>query len=184
MRNMVFFLEGQSEKELLKGLMPRLVDRHRFSFTYIVFQGKHDLIKRSSARMKGWLKPNSAFVVLVDQDAEDCQELKEKMRREYEGIRPLIIRIACHELESWYFGDMPAVEKALGKKLSHYDNKRKYREPDKIQNPSEELRKITGGVYQKISGSRSISQYIALEKNKSPSFSAFVVGIRRLASDL
>jgi len=44
-KNLVFFLEGQSEKALLQGLMPRLLDRHKFTITYIVFQGKHDLKK-------------------------------------------------------------------------------------------------------------------------------------------
>ena len=131
--------------------------------------------------MKGWRKPDSAFVVLVDQDAEDCRVLKEKLRREHEGIDSLLIRIACHELESWYFGDLSAVETALGKKLRHYGNKRKYREPDKIQNPSAELSKITGGVYQKISGSREIAPCLALEENKSPSFRAFTAGVRSLA---
>lgn len=130
--------------------------------------------------MKGWLRPDSAFVVLVDQDAEDCRALKEKLRREYKGIDSLLIRIACHELESWYFGDLAAVETALGKKLIHYGNKRKYREPDEIQNPSAELDKITGGAYQKISGSIAIAPCLALEENKSPSFRAFTAGVRSL----
>jgi len=133
--------------------------------------------------MRGWLKPDSAFVVLVDQDAEDCRALKATLLRECEGINLLLIRIACRELESWYFGDLAAVEKVLGKNLSRYVNQRKYREPDEIQNPSEELCKITGGVYQKISGSRAIAPYIALEENKSPSFRAFIAGVRRLAGE-
>lgn len=79
MKNLVFFLEGQSEKALLQGLIPRLLGDQKFAIRYIVFQGKHDLKKKSLARMKGWLKPDSAFVVLVDQDVEDCQALKEKL---------------------------------------------------------------------------------------------------------
>ena len=79
MKNLVFFLEGQSEKELLQGLIPRLLDNHKeVDVKYIVFQGKHDLEKKFYDRLKGWRKPDSIFVLLVDQDAENCQELKRK----------------------------------------------------------------------------------------------------------
>ena len=139
MKNLVFFLEGQSEKELLQGLIPRLLDNHKeVDVKYIVFQGKHDLEKKFYDRLKGWRKPDSIFVLLVDQDAENCQELKERLCSKCEGDPSnLLIRIACHELESWYFGDLTAVEKALDKKnLIAYSKRRKYREPDSIQNPS------------------------------------------------
>lgn len=187
MKNLVFFLEGQSEKALLQGLIPRLLGPRKLAIKYVVFQGKRDLEKKSLDRMKGWLEPDSAFVVLVDQDAEDCRELKARLCSKYEAINSsnLLIRIACRELESWYFGDLSAVEKALGKKsLISYSNKSKYREPDNIQNPLEELRKITGGVYQKTSGSREIAPHLAVEKNNSPSFRAFIAGVHRLSCEV
>ena len=181
MKNLVFFLEGQSERELLQGLIPRLFDNHKVvDVKYIVFQGKQDLEKKFYARLRGWLRHDSVFVVLVDQDTEDCEKLKARLWSKCESIdrSNLLIRIACHELESWYFGDLTAVEKALDKKnLIAYSNRRKYREPDSIQNPSEELRKITDGAYQKISGSRAIAPLLSLKENKSSSFKAFTEGI-------
>ena len=44
-----------------------------------------------------------------------------------------LIRIACHELEAWYLGDLAAVEQGLElKKLGKLQNQRKYRNPDNI----------------------------------------------------
>ena len=184
--NHCVFLEGDSEKALLQGLLPRLLDKHQeVDIKYIIFASKHDLEKNLYARLKGWLKPDSAFVVLVDQDAEDCEKLKARLCSKCVGIdhSNLLIRIACRELESWYFGDLAAVEKALGKSdLIKFSKKRKYREPDSIQTPSQELRKITGGEYQKIAGSRAIAPLLSLRDNMSPSFQTFVKGIQKLCS--
>ena len=141
MKTLVLFLEGKSEKALIQGLMPRLLDKHKgMEIKYISFEGKQALKGRLHKRIKGWLKPDSAFVVLVDQDAEDCKKLKERLCAKCKDIDPskLIVRIACRELESWYFGDLAAVEKALGiKNLTvAYSNRKKYREPDSINKPS------------------------------------------------
>ncbi len=49
-----FFLEGQSEKELLQGLSPRLLDNHKeVDVKYIVFQGKQDLEKKILRPLEG-----------------------------------------------------------------------------------------------------------------------------------
>lgn len=187
MKTLVFFLEGQSEKVLLEGLLPRLLlgSYRKIEIKYITFQGKRDLEKNFYARLKGWLKPDSVFVVLVDQDTEDCEKLKARLCSKCESIdrSNLLIRIACHELESWYFGDLAAVEKALDRRnLSTLSKKSKYREPDSIQNPSQELRRITGGGYQKISGSRAIAPLLSLSGNKSTSFQVFTKGIKKLCT--
>ena len=91
-----------------------------------------------------------------------------------------LVRIACHELESFYFGNLSAVEEALQVTLSSYKNKAAYRIPDNIVNPSKELEKITGGIYQKIGGSREIGKVISLTCNSSHSFNALISGIQRL----
>ena len=43
----------------------------------------------------------------------------------------VLIRIACTELESWYFGDLTAVSMAYGKDFTSFSAKSKYRIPDK-----------------------------------------------------
>lgn len=92
-----------------------------------------------------------------------------------------MVRIACRELESWYFGDLAAVERALKvKNLAAQSHKAKYRIPDRIGNPSSELRSLTQGVYQKVGGSRVIGKELDLENNASRSFQELIKGIRRL----
>ena len=112
--NLVFLLEEPSARELLKGLLPRVVHQSVW-IRYIVFEGKQDLEKNVIRRLRGWRAPNSVFVVLRDQDAADCLTVKRELVRKCEeaGKPETIVRIACRELESWYFGDLAAVGGAL-----------------------------------------------------------------------
>ena len=184
MKNLVFLLEGRSEKEMLKGFLPRFLPENIKPF-YIVFEGKQDLESKLMNRLKGWNKPDSAFVILLDQDQEDCHRIKKRLIDKCQQCQKslkYIVRIACHELESWYLGDLKAVGRALNKpKLSdRYKNKQKCKNPDKINTPAKELTKITHKEYQKISGSRAIGPFLSLERNKSKSFRVFVKGIKKL----
>ena len=183
MKELVFFLEEPSAEAMLKGLLPRLLPEN-IRPLYIVFSGKKDLIGRLSKKLSGWRKLDSAFVILLDQDQESCKNLKKKLLkicRSAADSKQLIVRIACHELESWYFGDLDALGRAINlPNLSHYKNKSKYRAPDRIQKPAKELENITKGAYQKISGSRSVGPELSLEQNSSHSFKIFVKGIKKL----
>ena len=56
------------------------------------------------------------FLVMLDQDFEDCLKLKNELREKIDlaGKSDMtLIRIACRELESFFFGDLAAVETAL-----------------------------------------------------------------------
>jgi hypothetical protein len=89
--------------------------------------------------------------------------------------------VACRELESFYLGDLQAVEKGLGiEGISAQQNRRKYREPDGLGKPSQELINLTGNIYQKVTGSRAIAPYLSLHDNKSHSFNVLLSGIHRL----
>ena len=91
-----------------------------------------------------------------DQDSGDCKEIKENLANicEEAGRKGVLIRIACHELESFYLGDLAAVEKGLDLKgLERKKEQRKFRDPDLLANPSEEMFKLTNNIYDKISGS-------------------------------
>jgi hypothetical protein len=120
-----------------------------------------------------------------DQDAADCKNVKAKLVQLCnEAQKPeTLVRIACHELESFYFGDLSAVENALNlhkNALEPYKSKAKYRIPDVIVSPSTELDKITGGIYQKIGGSREIGKIISLTENSSHSFRMLISGVKKL----
>ena len=98
------------------------------------------------------------------------------------GKSSAVVRIVCRELESWYFGDLLAVEQGLElDNLRRYAGRSKYRVPDSIHSPSLELKKITHGVYQKVSGSREIGSRMSIEGNRSHSFHVFIAAVRQIA---
>ncbi|MDR2669385.1 MAG: DUF4276 family protein [Desulfovibrio sp.] len=96
---------------------------------------------------------------------------------------PVLVRIACRELEGFYLGDLAAVERGLGRTgLASSQHRKRYRDPDKPADPSGLLKRITRGDYQHIAGSRSIAGYLSIAENKSYSFRILVEGIRKLAT--
>jgi len=59
--------------------------------------------------------------------------------------------------------------------------KLKFREPNKLSNPSEKLYKLAEKKYQKMAGSRSIAPHLKKdETNKSHSFNILLLGIKKL----
>lgn len=184
MSTIVFFLEEASAKAMLEGLLPNVLP-DGIQTRFIVFEGKQDLDKQIERKLRGWLLPNSAFIILRDQDSGDCIKIKETLVSKCQNANKpdTVVRIACRELESWYFGDLDAVEKGLGiEGLVHYRNNKKYRVPDNIVSPSNELEKITQGRYQKVIGSRSIGPKLSFEANSSRSFKVFIEGVRKAES--
>ena len=186
MINLVFFLEEPSAEALLKALIPRLLAQNEdisVYYHYLVFEGKQDLEKKLNKRLKGWKRPNSIFVVLRDQDSENCMDVKASLMRLCPDDKKHItlIRIACRELESWYLADLEAVEHGLLiSGISAHQRKSRYRNPDVIHKPSNELERLTNRKYQKISGSRAIGPYMNLDNTRSNSFKVFIIGIKNI----
>ena len=181
---LVFLLEERSAREMLNGLLPRVLPA-QVAVRYVVFEGKHDLERNVGRRLRGWLTPNTAFIVLRDQDAEDCRVVKRRLLNKCKdaGKEGAIVRVACRELESWYFGDLKAVEQALGLAgLTRYQGRQAYRVPDDIRDPAGELARITGNGYQKVAGSRAIGPCLSLTSNTSRSFGVFLAAVQRLAA--
>ncbi len=184
MSQIVFFLEEPSAQEMLKGVLPRILPPS-MSCRYVVFDGKQDLEKRLPMRLRAWKDPAAKFIVMRDKDSGDCVTIKENLRQKCTraGHADVLIRIACHELESFYLGDLRAVEKAFKiEKLAKQQNKAKFRDPDKLANPSQELKRLVP-TYQKMSGSRAIAPFLEVTANCSTSFNALVSGLRRLAEE-
>ena len=182
MTHFVCLLEEPSAKAMLEGVLPRILPSDVAPF-FIVFEGKQDLEKQMVMKIKGWQKPDSVFLVMRDQDASDCTALKNHLTRLRQQAKKqhVLVRIACKELESFYFGDLSAVEKGLKiPNIARQSKKAKYRVPDQIVNPSSELEKLTQGHYQHISGSRAIAPHLSISRNTSHSFNVLVTGIHRL----
>lgn len=119
-----------------------------------------------------------------DQDNADCVEIKRNLVRKCidAGKAGTLVRIACHELESWFLGDLRAVEQAVGPNgISAKQDGQKYRAPDNLLNPSKELKRISPH-YQKVAGSRAIGPLLDFTKNRSTSFNVFISGIQQLVT--
>ena len=168
---------------MLQGLMPRLMPQ-TLTCRYIVFEGKHDLEKQLVRKLRGYQVPAAKFIVMRDKDAAKCTTIKKKLLAKCcEAGKPeALVRIACHELESWYLADLAAVEKGLGiTGLTRYQSNAPFSDPDRLPLPSATLRKIAP-TYQKVGGSRSIGPYLELENKRSNSFKVFVEGIRKVCA--
>ena len=182
MRKLVLFLEEQSASEMLEKFLPRLLGEST-DFQCIPFEGKQDLEKQLKGKLQNWKAPNCCFVVMRDQDNADCIAVKQRLSDicHQAGKPHTLVRIVCHELESWYLGDLFAVEVGLNMSgLAKLQNKRKYRTPDSLSNAKQELKQLTKKTYQPIDGSRKIGQHLSLEGNRSKSFNVFIDGVRQL----
>ena len=150
---------------------------------FIVFEGKQDLHKRLVMRLRGW-QGDALFVVMRDQDSGNCVDIKAQLSAlcEEAGHPDALVRIACRELESFYLGDLAAVEQGLSVTgLARQQGNQKFRDPDRLVNAAEELKKITKNSYQKLSGSRSIAPFLRLDEgHRSTSFKALLSGLQRL----
>lgn len=181
---LVFLLEEPSAEAMLKGLLPRILP-DTVERIYTVFEGKQDMEKRLGRILRGWQKTNCVFVVMRDQDSAQCQIVKSKLLEMCRAAnrQNILVRIACRELESFYLGDLDAVEKGMGVRgLAKKQDSKKYRMPDRLQSPSKELEILTKGKYQKVSGSRTLGPLLKLEGNRSRSFNALLSGILRVAN--
>jgi len=185
-KRLIFLLEEPSAEEMLKAVLPKVLPDHIHP-EFKVFEGKQDLEKGLTRTLKAWRMPHCAFIVIRDQDSGNCRTVKQKLIAlcKQAGRDDVLVRVACRELESFYLGDLAAVETGLHLSgIAKKQNNRKYRDPDRLGNPSQELERLTSGYYQKVAGSRAIAPHIQIEGNKSHSFNILLAGIRKLVETL
>ena len=178
---LVCLLEEPSAEEMLKAILPKILNEN-INVKYIVFKGKQDLENNVIRKIKNWQTPDSCFLIMRDKDSGDCirikNDIKEKVKQTGKSDCTCI-RIACHELESFYLGDLEAVCAGLDVTIKAGQESRKYRQPDTLANAAEELIKITQKKYSKLKGSRSIAPYLKLDgSNKSHSFNVLLDGVK------
>lgn len=188
MREIVFLLEEESAKAMLESLLPRLLDP-AIVFRMIPFEGKSDLEKQMVRRLRGYMNPHARFIVMRDQDSTpDCRVLKQSLQAKCQEAGKFgvsLVRIACRELESFYLADLVAVENALEMHgLAKHQGNAKFRAPDYLGSPSQELKILTNKKYQKTSGSREIGKHLDLTNERSSSFKNLIAGIRRTEHEL
>ncbi|MFC4160339.1 DUF4276 family protein [Chitinimonas lacunae] len=188
MRELVFLLEEPSARAMLESLLPRILSEE-INFRLIAFEGKQDLEKQITRKIRSYLNHHARFIVLRDQDSHpQCQKLKQNLldlcHASGKGTH-CMVRIACRELETFYLADLQAVEQGLKiRDLASKQSSSKFRSPDYLGSPSHELKTLTKQRYEKVSGSREIGKYLKLENHRSPSFRNLIAAIYRLQRDL
>lgn len=176
---LVFLCEEPSMKYFLDGLLPRLLPT-TVDYLVIKHDGKSDLEKSIPVKLRGWNDSNVRFIILQDQDSNDCHVLKERLielASPYQ--RDVVVRIVCHELEAWYLGDLKALDIVYGCRFSQMQNKRKFRNPDNIGAPKAELRRMIP-THQQIRGAQLLGPVIDIDNNTSVSFHYFVEAVLRM----
>ena len=139
-------VEEPSMEAALRLLLPKLLAD--LSFEVYPYQCKDELLARLPQRLNGyrsWLPQDWRIVVVVDRDADDCQQLKDKLnqmaraaglttRSAARGQQYAVAnRLAIEELEAWYFGDWEAVLAAYPRVPRNVPNKAAFRNPDAIK---------------------------------------------------
>lgn len=178
--HLVVLLEEPSAEDFLREIIRKVVPK-TVCVHFLVFEGKQDLEKQLPRRVRGWLQPNSRFFVMRDQDSGDCRQIKNRLVDlcVQAGRADAVVRIACRELESFFLGDLEAVAKAFNRpQIARHRHTAKYRNPDLLGSPVDELRKLVPG-YQKREGARRISPFLNLEVNQSRSFIAVMAGLNK-----
>lgn len=196
-------VEEPSAEQALAILLPGLVGPD-VTFAIHPFQGKPDLLRRHPERMRGYAASinvaTTRIVVLVDEDRQDCVELKARLeaaahqaglttRSNANPGQPSVVlnRIAVEELESWFFGDPDALRAAYPRVPSTLERRARFRLPDEILGgTAEALQKVLqdagyhrGGL-RKVAAARDIAAHMDLSRNTSPSCKRFYLDVIEL----
>ncbi len=181
--HLVVFLEERSAKNVLDHVLPRILPKS-WTFQTLPHQGKEDLKNSLRIKLSAWLTPNTCFMVLLDQDSNDCKQVKQQIKQicQANNQPDVLIRIACYELEAWYFGDLEAVASVYSScNPQTIRNRAKFRNPDAITKPSSQLKHLIP-EFSKGHASRLIPQHMSINNNTSPSFQALISGVKHLCT--
>ncbi len=190
MDRLEFLVEEPSIAEVLKVILPKILPQGWIlneNFFVRPHQGKSDLKKSIPRKFQAFseLPFNTGIIVVQDQDANDCRQLKQELSELCNQSNtkpcPFRVRIVCHELESWYFGDPKAIETVFPHlfKVSKYKNKDLCKHPDSIITPKNRLKRIVR-EYSQIDTAKKIAAQMDVNANKSESFNQFKNGITSL----
>jgi len=188
MRFLHVFTEEPSAKIVFEQILPQILPEDVIFYVY-QHQGKQDLESALRKTLPSISKiPGSKILVTRDQDAGDCIDVKKRLR-EIIGDNcscEFYIRVVCRELESWFLGDLDAIQSAYPRfQADQYRGKAEYRNVDKITSPSNLLLKIIPEFSKrehlpKLETSEAISQYLNIANNSSQSFRYTIDAIQKL----
>ena len=185
------YVEEPSAKAALDVLVPKIVGEGH-TFDVHCFRNKPELLKEIPKRLRAyarWIPDDWRIAVLVDEDRQNCYELKAGLLRAATdaGIRNRVLsRIAVEELEAWFFGDFDAVRAVYPKLPATLSQRKGFRDPDAIQGGTWEAldRVLRQAGYHaglvKTENAKRVAERMDPDRNRSRSFQAFRIGLRRL----
>lgn len=178
-------VEEPSMKNLLEIILPKILPiGYKLNDNCFIrpHQGKSDLQKSIPKKVIAYenFSKEVKLIVVHDQDSNDCIKLKNELLnlvKKQNEDQSCLIRIACKELENWYLGDMQSIEKVYTTfKASKFENKARYRDPDKVGG-AYELQKLIKG-FSKGLASKEIPKFMDISNNNSPSFRHLISGVQ------
>jgi len=183
MTNYVFMLEEQSMEIFLEKLLPRFFPEMKFKC--IAHSGKNDLQKSIPKKLKAWQDKESKFIIIRDNDNATPGSIENLLgsickNNKNHNNNETIIHLAYQELESWFLGDLKALEECYGK-LSVNNTQKKFRTPDKLGSPSKEIKKIIPS-YQKLDGAGRIGNVLSKDNNLSDSYNLLISRLDKLVA--
>ena len=195
-------VEETSAEVALRFLIPKVVND--VTFRIHTHRGKRDLIKSLPSRLRSyqrWHEQDFGVVVVVDEDRQNCHELKARLEELVRtaglvtkasaraGRFQAVTRIAVEELEAWFLGDADALTAAYPRVPRTFAQRAAYRVPDEVTGGTwEALERLLqrAGYYRsglaKIQAARDIAQYMEPSRNRSKSFRVFCDGLRALVA--
>lgn len=132
-----FLVEELSMAELLKVVLPRILPAPwELDNNYYIHphEGKSDLKRSIPTKLRAYRKRpfSTCFVVIQDQDSNDCKQLKQELvdlcKANKSDNITYLVRIVCHELEAWYMvygrcrGHTKCLSSIQGQYASEYSN--------------------------------------------------------------
>jgi len=194
-------VEEPSMYEALKILLPRMIEPHIVDIKIIDHGSKQKLLRDLPNRLRGYkvqARINARVLVLVDRDDDDCRLLKQQLEQgaqqaglmtkshpDPDGSFQVVNRIVVEELESWFIGDIGALQKAYRGVPVNLGRKAAYRNPDAVAGGTwEALHRVlkgaghyTGAHMPKIEVARSVAEHMRPAENRSRSFQVFAEGL-------
>ena len=192
MNRLVFLVEGEADEAFLRAFLP-LAGVPEEQFHVYPQGGKPALVSDFYRLLRAWRGPAVRFIILVDQDIDDCKQLKRKIkavaRKQCENqSKDLLVRIACREAEAWYLGDIAALREAYPDARQAVWRKinRRINDPDDARDPkpSDLLREIPG--FAKQDAAEKMGDILGRKwaenanGNRSASFRCFVSGVMKM----
>ncbi len=184
-KQLVFMTEEASMEKFIEIILKKLLPENLDSII-ISHEGKQDLEKSIPRKLRAWRnndQVNYHFIIIRDKDSGNCMDIKNDLKNicKKAGRKDSIIIIAIHELESWFLGDLQAIEKAYNiPDLGNKQKNRIYRTPDKLANASEQLSKICKDR-SKVTRTKKIAINMDFKNNLSTSFNHFIKKVVELS---